>query len=110
VPSPAATYSHVVRCHDEAHGGKVRPLGRVARWQWRNIALCWTRQGSLRWSEVLEIARALGRDPSRPRDDEALRVEFARRLRIAAEGRPKFTPAQLKRGRLIALVRATLRP
>lgn len=64
-------------------------------------AACWAVSRRMRYSEVRAVAEELGRDPSRPRDDEALRLEFARRLRIIGESRPRPTAAQLKRGRLI---------
>jgi hypothetical protein len=99
----------VVDVHDEAHGGKTRPFGRIARWQWRNVATKWPAQGALRWSDVRDIARELGADPSRPRDDAALRLELARRIGEAAAGRRKFTPAEMKLARMRAIVREMLR-
>ena len=112
MPAPlsiARRYAIAVSCHDECWGYKRRPLSVNDRHAWALIVSCWPKRGKLTYTAVREIARALGRDPNRPQDDAALRVEFARRLRAVAEHRPGFTPWQRKHGRIKALVEEIFR-
>ncbi len=107
--SVVKAFAHGVECHDLAYGWKRRPLSVAERNHWVRLASFWPRRGRMRYDEVKDIARALGLDPARPREDAALREEFRRRLYDVAIQRRDFTPEQLRRGRIIALVKASVR-
>jgi hypothetical protein len=99
-----------VECHDLCHGFVKRPMSRVERLAWSFDAAHWMRQGRLFWADTRGVAEEIGRDPSRPTEDEPLRAEFRRRLEKLALTRPRMPLERQLEGRIRNLAKASLPP
>lgn len=92
-------------CHHAAHGDDPQSFTVARKMAW-HAALAPCAQCRITYAEARTIAEKLGTEPGRPRGDDELRAEWARRCWELAKTRPRLSAGELLEGRIRKLAKS----